>query len=100
MPKKPELHPHSDRAAFNRLMLLAAAIAQNPGIAPGNTGGCFREEMIKAMKAIALEQDIAWVKDWSEPTLRKDLETLRNFGLVPSGTALQSGYYLGRKQAN
>lgn len=36
MVKLPEIHPYSDRASFDRLMLLLAALVKYPGIGDGD----------------------------------------------------------------
>lgn len=100
MAKSPDIHPYSDRRAFERLMLLIAAIAQNPGIAPQkrrNAGLDPMESIQQKMMEIATEQGIEY-KEYSLNTLRKDLVTLRIYGILPSETSLRAGYFLGKKQ--
>lgn len=99
MPATPEPHPYSDRLAFERLMLLIAAIAQNPGI--GSVHEAHHADvdpmdlLQKKIQEIAAEKGIEF-EEWSIHTLRKDLVHLRKFGIVPTGTTLRRGYYLGR----
>jgi hypothetical protein len=93
-------HPYSELPSFERLLLLVAAIAQNPGIAPQkgrNNGSDPMVALLDAMRQVAEDQGIE-LQRWSEHTIRKDLATLRKYGILPNDTALRSGYYLGRKQ--
>jgi len=82
--------------AFTRLMLLISAIANNPGIAPQSTGISPMQALLAAMEDIANQQGIEW-QEWSEATIRKDLVTLRRYGILPQNTAQRGGYRLGQK---
>jgi hypothetical protein len=95
MAKAPELHAYSSQASLDRLLLLVAAIANNPGIAPESGDTPPMQALIEAMQAIAQEQGIDW-PGWSEHTIRKDLVTLRKYGILRSATAMRSGYVLGQ----
>lgn len=99
MPKHPDLHPHSDRRSFERLMLLVAAIAQNPGIAAKRQGAGVdgMAAMQAAMLDVAAEQGVEYAP-CSPHTLKKDLGVLRNYGILPRNVASSEGYYLGLKQ--
>lgn len=99
MPKHPDLHPHSDRRSFERLMLLVAAIAQNPGIGAKRNGDgvAAMQAMLAAMLDVAAEQGIAY-EPCSLHTLKKALGVLRDYGLLPRTVASTEGYYLGLKQ--
>lgn len=87
MPKQPELHHYSDRASFERIMLLIATIANNPTIAP-------MEKILQEMRAAAERQGIEF-ENWSVHTLRADLRTLRQYEILKSGTAYHGGYAIG-----
>ncbi len=106
MPRPPELHPHSDRPAFTRLMLLIATLVQYPGI------GCPDPDPLSNSKqhhnALALVRDrllqlAAELKldlpAYSVPILRKDLETLRDYGILEQ-RMYRWGYYLGTGALN
>jgi predicted DNA-binding transcriptional regulator YafY len=91
-------HPYSDRAALDRLLLLIATFVQYPGI-----GAHDPMESEPAIAALALVQtamqSVATVQGiqlphYSIPTLRKDLLTLRRYGIL-SQRRYRSGYYLG-----
>lgn len=93
-------HTYSDLNSFNRLMLLIAAIAQNPGIAPSesrNGGTNPMETLQAAMIAVATEQGIEYTP-CSVHTLRKDVSNLKQWGILPPD-ALRAGYYIGRQPA-
>lgn len=94
MAKPPIVHLYSDRASFDRLMLLISAIANNPGIAPSGIEDSPIAALLKEMQAIALASGIFW-QEWSEPTIRKDLALLRKYSILPS-TTIRGGYYLGQ----
>lgn len=93
-------NPYSNGISFERLMLLVAAIAQNPGIAPHkgrNAGVDPMETLLEAMREIAQQRHVEW-QSWSVNTIRADLKTLRKYGILPDKTMLRAGYYLGKKQ--
>jgi hypothetical protein len=96
MAKSPELHPYADRASYERVMLLVSAIASNPGIAPSGVEVSPMVALLGEMKAIAHARGMPW-KEWSEHTIREDLKELRRFGILREGTAMRSGYYLGKE---
>ncbi|MFN9609417.1 MAG: WYL domain-containing protein, partial [Pseudanabaena sp.] len=83
MPKTTNLHPHSDRQAFERLLLLIATFIHHPGIGcPDRIGNNSQSahESLEAVQAkvyeVAQQYNISLTK-YSIPTLRKDLVTLR-----------------------
>jgi predicted DNA-binding transcriptional regulator YafY len=92
MVRLPETHPYSDRASFDRLLLLLAALVKYPGIGNGD-----KTERIAAiqqtMQAIAVEQQIP-LPCYAEPTLQKDLGVLRRYGLLER-QVYRHGYYVG-----
>lgn len=100
MPKPSNLHPHSDRHAFDRLMLLIATFIHYPGIgSPDHLDNktLTIHESLEAVKAkvseIAKQYDIPLTK-YSIPTLRKDLVTLRKYGILEK-RIYRWGYFLG-----
>lgn len=95
MPRLPEIHPYSDRASFERIMLLISAIANKPGIAPQSAEVPPMQAILIEMQSIAKACEIEW-QSWSENTIRKDIAVLRNYKVLPSGTSFRSGYYFGK----
>ncbi|MFN9886213.1 MAG: helix-turn-helix transcriptional regulator, partial [Pseudanabaena sp.] len=100
MPKTNNLHPHSDRQAFERLLLLIATFIHHPGIGcPDRIGNNFQSahESLEAVQAkvyeVAQQYNISLTK-YSIPTLRKDLVTLRKYGLLEK-RIYRWGYFLG-----
>jgi predicted DNA-binding transcriptional regulator YafY len=101
MKKLPDAHPYQDRTALNRLLLLIAVFIRQPGI------GCPDERNLaltgahhNALASVAtgleqlsidLDREIAAS---SVPTLRKDLEFLRKYGIIEE-RMYRWGYYLG-----
>ncbi|MFN5747410.1 MAG: WYL domain-containing protein, partial [Pseudanabaena sp.] len=100
MPKTTNLHPHSDRQAFERLLLLIATFIHHPGIGcPDRIGNNSQSahESLEAVQAkvyeVAQQYNISLTK-YSIPTLRKDLVTLRKYGLLEK-RIYRWGYFLG-----
>ncbi|MFN9868819.1 MAG: WYL domain-containing protein, partial [Pseudanabaena sp.] len=100
MPKTNNLHPHSDRQAFERLLLLIATFIHHPGIGcPDRIGNNSQSahESLEAVQAkvyeVAQQYNISLTK-YSIPTLRKDLVTLRKYGLLEK-RIYRWGYFLG-----
>lgn len=92
-------NPYASPEAHHRLMLLVAALAQNPGIGDRRTDahGVDAMDVIQAaMIDIATEQGIEY-QPYSVATLRLDIRYLKKMGVMPAQTALHKGYYLGRK---
>lgn len=92
-------HSYTEFLAFERLMLLIATFAQYPGV------GCLHADPLKREQQSALEevqeylQQVASVRginlpEYSIPTLRKDLECLKRYGVLEQ-RRYRWGYYLG-----
>ncbi len=94
MPRSQKLHPHSDEDAFNRILLLVAVIALNPGIGQRRGEEQPEIELLQAMATHAKEIGIDW-QHCSVPTIRKDLALLKKFQILPDATH-RAGYRLGR----
>lgn len=98
MPKSLQTHPYSDRKAFERLMLLIATFLQHPGI--GSADALTTSEQHHDALAIVKQQleqvaqQYGFEVSCSIPTIRKDLVTLRNYGIL-SKRMYRWGYYLG-----
>lgn len=90
--KQPNLHPYSDRASFDRLLLLIATLIQHPGIGSASDGDPVGAVQT-AMQAIATELGIPlpW---YANPTLRKDMGFLRQYRILHDHL-YRHGYYLG-----
>ncbi|WP_434687050.1 helix-turn-helix transcriptional regulator [Pseudanabaena minima] len=100
MPKTNNLHPYSDRQAFERLLLLIATFIHHPGIGcPDRIGNNSQSahESLESVQAkvyeVAQQYNISLTK-YSIPTLRKDLVTLRKYGLLEK-RIYRWGYFLG-----
>ncbi|HBL13353.1 MAG TPA: WYL domain-containing protein [Cyanobacteria bacterium UBA11162] len=103
MPKKPQLHPYADRLSFERILLLIATLIHYPGI--GTTDGEERPKNSNPHNALAsLQTQLCEVAQSigiqfpdhypSIGTLRKDLQTLRDFQILDR-RMYRWGYYLG-----
>ena len=93
------LHPYRDRIALDRLLLLIATLVQHPGIGDRDplesdpTTEAALALVQAAMQTVAEAQGIQ-LPHYSIPTLRKDLVTLRRYGIL-SQRRYRTGYYLG-----
>lgn len=103
MAKKPILHPYADRLAFERILLLIATLVQYPGV------GCddsFAEtetdkhhnalDAVQAkLRQVATTVGVELPEGYpTTPTIRKDLQTLRDYGILDR-RMYRWGYYLG-----
>jgi predicted DNA-binding transcriptional regulator YafY len=100
MPKSSQSHPHSDRQAFERLMLLIATFLTYPSIGSPETSpqnGELPHDALAAVKQkleqLAQEMGIT-INNIAIPTIRKDLVTLRKYGIL-NKRIYRWGYYLG-----
>lgn len=100
MPKFSQTHSYSDRKSFDRLMLLIATFLQYPSVGsadafPKNTDA--PHDALAAVKfqleQVAQQLDIE-INNCSIPTIRKDLVTLRKYGIL-NKRMYRWGYYLG-----
>jgi predicted DNA-binding transcriptional regulator YafY len=99
MPKSSHNHPYSDRKAFERLMLLIATFLQNPGIGSADTYATTSDLPHDALALVKLQLEKLAQQNGIEvscsiPTIRKDLVTLRNYGILDK-RMYRWGYYLG-----
>lgn len=101
MAKKPDLHPYSDKQAFERLMLLIATLVQYPGVGGGEPETPPEghrdalQEVQTRLREVAATSEIFFPEGYpATPTIRKDLETLRNYGILER-RMYRWGYYLG-----
>jgi predicted DNA-binding transcriptional regulator YafY len=98
MPKKTVLHPYTDPAALDRLLLLIAVFIRYPGIGDGSAeqAGVHRSALAivaTQLQAMAVELGYEHLAT-SVPTLRKDIEFLRRYGILED-RMYRWGYYLG-----
>jgi predicted DNA-binding transcriptional regulator YafY len=99
--RQTQCHPYSDRSAFGRLMLLIATLVQYPGVGSSDTGeripaGIHHDallELQQQLQTVASSQGLSLMA-CSLPTLRKDLATLRQWGILEQ-RMYRWGYYLG-----
>lgn len=102
MVKKPTLHPYSDLQAFERLMLLIATMLKYPGVGTPeiieNNTEPHHDALSQVkpyLRNLAVDCGIDLPPGYpSTPTLRKDLETLRRYGILDN-RMYRWGYYLG-----
>jgi predicted DNA-binding transcriptional regulator YafY len=100
MPKPSQTHPYSDRQAFERLMLLIATFLQYPSIGSPEASPQNHDQPHDALTAVkqqleqlAQEMGIT-INNIAIPTIRKDLVTLRKYGIL-NKRIYRWGYYLG-----
>ena len=102
MVKKPAVHSYSDQAAFDRLMVLIATLVCHPGVgsrsAKATTDQDSLESVRQHMQEIAAELNLP-LPLYSLHTLRKDLVTLRRYGILDRNRH-DWGYYLGTGAMN
>ncbi|MGQ9870260.1 WYL domain-containing protein [Leptodesmis sp.] len=99
MPKPPSPHPYAELSAFERLLVLLATLIRYPGVG----GFAYDEaaeqthdallEMQHYLQKVANELGLA-LPQYSTHTLRKDLVTLRRYGVL-NQRMYRWGYYLG-----
>jgi len=94
MAKKPLLHPHSDLKSFQRLMLLILTIINHPNLGTeedsnGNVIHQLQEKIIATAQQYYID-----IPPPAIPTLRKDLETLREYNILER-RMYRWGYYFG-----
>ncbi len=96
------MHSYSDITAFERILLLIATFLKYPGI------GCPEvfaskseqhhdalEEVLERLQELAVTYGVDFLPGYPAiPTLRKDLKTLRQYGILEDRT-YRWGYYLG-----
>ncbi len=107
MAKKPTPHPYDDCLAFERLMLLIVTLLRYPGV-----GSLEPKELPNAEHRDALDEVQSYLQNLAAacgvvlpagypatPTLRKDIETLRRYGILDR-RMYRWGYYLGTGAMN
>jgi len=100
MPQRARSHRYAQRQAFERLMLLLATLVHEPGVGSADTDATSSDrhhDALEAVRARLLQRARAWhveLPHCSPATLRKDLETLRHYGILER-RMYRWGYYLG-----
>jgi len=108
MAKKPVLHPYADRLAFERILLLIATLVQHPGV--GCDDSFAKTETDKhhnaldavqaKLRQVAVAVGVTLPEGYpTTPTIRKDLQTLRDYGILDR-RMYRWGYYLGTGAMN
>lgn len=102
MAKSPELHLYSDRTSFERLMVLIATLVQYPGVGSRDAKTSQVQDSLESlqqqMQGVAAELNLP-LPHYSVHTLRKDLGTLRQYGVLDRNRH-DWGYYLGTGAMN
>ena len=97
MAKSPTIHSYSDRASFDRLMILLATLVKYPGVGSRGAKNTKDQDSLETlrhhMQAVADDLNMPF-PIYSVHTLRKDLVTLRNYGILARNRH-DWGYYLG-----
>lgn len=102
MPKRPTLHSYSDRASFDRLLVLIATLVHYPGVGSRSAKITSDQDSLESLQQHM--QQLAETLGLNLPicsvhTLRKDLVTLRHYGILDRGRH-DWGYYLGSGALN
>ena len=104
MAKKPVSHPYADQSAFERLLLLIATFVDSPGVGVAKLSHTADREH-NALEGVQVRiQEVAQqlgvaLPHYSVNTLRKDLVTLRRYGVLGQ-QMYRWGYYLGTGAMN
>ena len=97
MAKLPTIHSYSDQAAFDRLLILIATLVKHPGVGNRRSKATRDQdslnELCDHMQQVAIALEIS-LPTYSVHTLRKDLMTLRDYGILERHRH-DWGYYLG-----
>jgi hypothetical protein len=97
MPEQPS-HAYTEPSSFERLLLLIATLIHHPGVGSpdpleSTKGHDAVQEILTKMEAIAHALQLEF-PGYSVHTIRKDLKTLRQYGILER-RKYQWGYYLG-----
>ncbi|WP_322744502.1 WYL domain-containing protein, partial [Coleofasciculus sp. LEGE 07092] len=103
MAKKPQPHRYADRLSFERILLVIATLIHHPGVGSSEpsehtSNGSYHnalEPLQTKVRQFAQSVGILFPDNYpSIGTLRKDLETLRDYGILDR-RMYRWGYYLG-----
>lgn len=98
-PQKATSHPYADSKAFTRLMLLLATLVHHPGVGSSETPQALEKhhnallEVQQRLQEMAQQHGID-LDTCSVHTLRKDLQTLKKWGIL-NARMYRWGYYIG-----
>ncbi len=102
MAKRPTVHAYSDQTAFERLLLLIAALVHHPGVGSRSAKTATAQDALESvrqhMQCLAQAVGVT-LPVYSLHTLRKDLVTLRSYGILERNRH-DWGYYLGTGAMN
>jgi WYL domain len=103
MAKKLTPHPYTDKLAFDRLLLLISTLVQYPGVGYSDSdsaNGNALETVQQRLREVAAAMGIEFPEGYPAiPTIRKDMETLRHYGILDK-RMYRWGYYLGTGALN
>ncbi|MEG4588955.1 WYL domain-containing protein [Microcoleus sp. MOSTC5] len=106
MAKKPTPHPYADKLTFDRIMILIATLVNHPGIGHSDTetsDSKYHDALLEVqsqLQKVAESGSIEFPENYpATPTIRKDLETLRHYGILDK-RMYRFGYYLGTGAMN
>lgn len=94
MAKKPILHPHSDLQSFQRLMLLILTIINHPNLGTEEDSNTNVIHQLQQKIISTAQQYHIDIPTPAIATLRKDLETLREYNILER-RMYRWGYYFG-----
>lgn len=100
MPKFSQTHAYSDRKSFDRLMLLIATFLKYPSVGSAEATQKNNDQPHDALAAVKFQleqvaQELGFeLNNSAIPTIRKDLVTLRKYGIL-NKRMYRWGYYLG-----
>lgn len=104
MPRPPSPHPYADPSAFERLLVLLATLIRYPGVGGftyDETAAQTHDALLEVqhyLQKVANELGLA-LPQYSTHTLRKDLVTLRRYGVL-NQRMYRWGYYVGTGAMN
>jgi predicted DNA-binding transcriptional regulator YafY len=102
MPKSPNLHSYSDQVSFDRLLVLIATLVRHPGVGSRSAKVTNDQDSLESVQQhMQLLADNLGLQlpHCSVHTLRKDLVTLRAYGILDRHRH-DWGYYLGSGALN
>jgi hypothetical protein len=98
MTKKVSPHPYTDKQALDRLLLLISTLVQYPGVGYSDSqsvNGNALQPVQQRLREVAAAMGIEFPEGYPAiPTIRKDMETLRHYGILDK-RMYRWGLYLG-----
>ncbi|MDB9510891.1 WYL domain-containing protein [Kamptonema animale CS-326] len=103
MTKKVTPHPYTEKLALDRLLLLISTLVQYPGVGYSDSesvNGNALQPVQQRLREVAAAMGIEFPEGYPAiPTIRKDMETLRHYGILDK-RMYRWGYYLGTGALN